>query len=205
MRFNLGPIPEDEAFDPVDEGWTPLREPSSAALMLVAIPVGIGMAAAVVWVWSVITPALGRVVGDDGFSASVSLGGLLSGLLALMGFVVLHELLHAIPVLLTGSRDAVVFGFWPRYLAPYFSTFEAVPRDVQLVSGALPFLVLTVLPLLFAAISALDSVWLLAVSALNAAACGGDLIVLGLYARQIPSNALVRNQGYSAWWKVSGS
>lgn len=161
------------------------------------------MTALVVWIWSLVVPIseLGPV--GDGFSMTITLPGVLVGTLLLMGFVLLHELLHAVPVMLTSSWDDLVIGFWPRHFTPYFATLGSVPRNVQLVSGVLPLLVLTLLPMLVAAGLAVHSLWLLALSALNAAGCGADLIALALYSRQIPSKAMVRNQGYSTWWKES--
>lgn len=202
MRFRLGPVPEYERFDPVAEGWTPLREPAAGALLLAAVPVGIAMAALVVWIWSLIAPVSGLGRAGDGFSMTITLPGLLRGILLLAGFVLLHELLHAVPVMLAGSWDDLVIGFWPRHLAPYFATLGAVPRNTQLVSGALPFLTLTMLPVLVAAGWSVYSPWLLALSSLNAAASGADLIAFMLYARRIPSAAMVRNQGYATWWRA---
>lgn len=203
MRFHLGPIPQDEGFDPAAEGWTRLREPSAAALMLPAVPLGVAMAALVVWIWSLIVPLSELGLDDGGFSTTITLLDLLRGTLYLMGFVLLHELLHAVPVMLTGLWDDLVIGFWPRHFVPYFATLGAVPRNVQLVSGSLPFVSLTLLPLLIVAWMPVHGLWLIALSTLNAAACGADLIVFLLYARQMPSAAMVRNQGYSTWWNTS--
>lgn len=201
MRFRLGPIPEDERFDPVAEGWTPLKEPSAGTLLSVAVPTGMIMAALVAWMWSLIWPVSDFGLGAEGFSLTVTLPGLLGGTLLVMAFVWLHELLHAVPLMLTGSWDDIVFGFWPRRLVPYVATLGAAPRNVQLTSGVLPLVVMTLAPLLVAAVLSLYSPWLLLLSASNAAASGADLIALMLYVRQIPASAAVRNQGYSTWWK----
>ena len=65
----------------------------------------------------------------------------------------------------------------------------------------MPLVALTLLPILLAAALSVHSSWLLALSASNAAASGADLIVLFLYARQIPNSAVIRNKSYSTWWK----
>ncbi len=161
------------------------------------------MAALTVWIWSLILPLSELGIGSEGFSATINLMDLLRGTLFLMGFVLLHELLHAVPVMLTGSRDDLVIGFWPRHFVPYFATLGAVPRNIQLVSGALPFVSLTLMPLLIATGLSVHGLWSVAISSLNAAACGADLVVFVLYCRQIPATAMVRNQGYSTWWNTS--
>lgn len=201
MRFHLGEMPEDDTFDPASEGWIHLREPATGRLMLAAVPLGVAMAAAAVATWSLIAPVSEWNRAWSSFSFTITLPALLGWIGLLLGFVLLHELLHAVPVAMTGSWDELVLGFWPRHLAPYFATTGPVPRNVQLASGALPLVTLTVLPIVVGAALSARSAWLIALSALNAAASGADLIVLFLYARQIPSTALVRNKGDSTWWK----
>jgi len=196
-------MPEDETFDPASEGWIRLREPAVGRLMFAAVPLGVAMAAAVVAIWSLIVPAATWSQAGGSLSFTLTLPALLGLIGVLFGFVLLHELLHAVPIMLTGSWAELVVGFWPRHLAPYFAATGPVPRNVQLTSGALPLVALTLLPILLAAALSVHSPWLIALSALNAAASGADLIVLFLYARQIPSTAVVRNKGYSTWWKES--
>ena len=41
MRFQYGPIPEDDEFHPEAQGWSDLREPSPLIINLLAIPTAI--------------------------------------------------------------------------------------------------------------------------------------------------------------------
>ena len=201
MRFHLGEIPEDDTFNPEKEGWIRLREPSAGMLMFAAVPLGIAMAAAVVSIWYFIMNASPLGEAGNGFSFTITLPILLVCIVILIGFGLLHELLHAVPILLTRSWDDLLIGFWPRHLSAYFATFAPVSRNLQLASGALPLFALTLLPMLLAVGFSSNSPWLVVLSSLNAAASGADLIILVLYAQRIPNNAVVRNQGYSTWWK----
>jgi hypothetical protein len=39
MRFHVGPIPENQAFTPVEEAWEMLQEPSPCWAQVFAIPI----------------------------------------------------------------------------------------------------------------------------------------------------------------------
>lgn len=202
MKFHVGPIPEDPTFSPEAEGWTRLREPRAAMLMAVAIPLGVLMAGVVAWVWSAIVH-YSRPTGALTFT--ITLPGLLAAAALLLGFMALHELLHAIPVMIAGSPDAVVVGFWPRYLAPYAAYTGALSRETQMLCGSLPLLLLTVLPFGVALAVPNATLWMAGMSIMNALGSSADLIMLVLLVRQVPRGALVRNNGNETWWRMPGS
>lgn len=94
----------------------------------------------------------------------------------------------------------LVIGFWPRHLAPYIAFAGPLPRGTQLLSGILPFPVLTVLPFLVALTVPATAWWMAGLSILNVMGSGADVVRVVLLARQVPAGALVRNQGYATWW-----
>lgn len=200
MRFLVGPAPEDPDFSPETEGWTRLREPRTSLLVATAIPLGLLMAGGVAWMWS-------RVVRldapRDAFTFTITLPGLLTGAAFLVGFMALHELLHAIPAMITGSPDAVVMGFWPRYLAPYSAYMGALSRESQMLCGSLPLLVLTILPFGIALAAPDAALWMAGMSILNTLGSSADLIMLALLIRQVPRRAAVRSNGNETWWRVA--
>lgn len=69
----------------------------------------------------------------------------------------------------------------------------------------MPFLVVSVLPLLAAAIFGLPESgkgeWIAWCSTLNALFSCGDLFGIALIWAQVPRHALVRNKGYKTFWK----
>ena len=44
MKFRLGPLPDDPKFDPIAEGWTPLREYGPLKMQLIALPIMVAIA-----------------------------------------------------------------------------------------------------------------------------------------------------------------
>ena len=157
------------------------------------------MAGAVAFAWRVFV----RLEAPSGsFSVRVSLPQLMTALFFLGGLLLFHEFLHALPALLAGESDKVVIGIWPRYLAPYFAYLGSLPRRIQLLCGITPLLGLTVLPFAVALAFPSLSRWMATVSVLNVLGSAADLVMLGLIVRQVPAEALTRNQGHSTWWRL---
>jgi hypothetical protein len=73
------------------------------------------------------------------------------------------------------------------------------------VGLCLPFVVLTLLPLVAAAILRTAPVALAAVSILNGFFACGDQTCMVLLAWQVPSTAIVQNRGWETWWKLPES
>jgi hypothetical protein len=202
VRFKLGPVPEDEAFDPDADGWIRLREPRSGRLMLMAVPLGMALAALPLWLWTQLLP-IQMPAASSGFAFSVDVRQFAGVVLAVVGFVVIHEVLHTLPAFIAGRSRDVVIGFWPRYFTPYAALTGAFPRDGQLLIGATPFLVLTLIPFPLAIMFPQAVWWLAALSVVNALGSGADLIMLFLLARQVPRAAVIRNQGTATYWRAA--
>ena len=198
MRFHVGPIPEDPNFRPESEGWIRLREPRPGLLMLVAIPLGMVLAVGLALLWSLV---IEFELPADAFSVTITVPGLSGAVLALIAFMLAHELLHVVPAVLGGSSRHVVVGFWPRHAAPYVAYTGVLSRELQLLSGALPFVVLTVLPLVVALVFRATGYWMATLSVVNMLGSGADVMMVFLLARHVPRRAAIRNQGYSTWWR----
>lgn len=198
MRFHVGAIPEEPAFDPRSDGWHALREPRAGVLMLIAVPLGMLLAVAVALAWTrviVFSPP------PDAFALTITLPGLMGSALALLAFLAIHEALHVVPALVAGSSRHVVVGFWPRYAAPYVAYTGELSREVQLVSGALPLIVLTVAPFAVAWVVPVAGPVMAALSIVNTLGSGADLMMLTLILKQVPARATIRNHGQATWWK----
>jgi hypothetical protein len=199
VRFRLGPVSEDPEFDPEGDGWVRLRGPRPGHLLLVAVPLGLLMAGVVLFFLS---PILRFEAPEASLSLSASLPDLLAAAAAaLVGFIILHEILHASPTMVAGSSNGAVAGFWPRHLAPCVAFAGALSREAQLFSGALPFVLLTPLRFVVALVIPAATSWMAALSALNALGSAADLLMLGLLGRQAPGGAVVRNQGLATGWR----
>ncbi|MGV8083813.1 MAG: DUF3267 domain-containing protein [Coriobacteriia bacterium] len=202
MRFKLGPVPEDEDFDPEADGWTLVREPRTGVLMLLAVPLGVVIAGLLMLLWVSILPVRMPTASSEGFSIDVNLWQLLGFAVAVVGFVLLHEVLHVIPAVVAGGSKDVVIGFWPKYFAPYVAFTGTLSRNVQLLSGVMPFLALTVVPIPLAMLFPQAAWWLVALSVVNALGSGADVIMVALLARQVPSASIVRNHGPATYWRA---
>jgi hypothetical protein len=191
MRLHVGPIPESPDFIP-DDSWKALREPSPWMFQLLALPIGLAVAALFVFLWLLLTP-----VGD--LEPSASLGMFL---LSFAGIVVVHELVHALIHPGNGRHHASILGLWPAKIVFYAHYDGPMPRNRFIAILLMPLLVISVLPLLVLAITQTDSGWLAFISSFNALLACGDILGTGMVWYQIPAQAIVRNQGWKTYWRT---
>jgi hypothetical protein len=165
-----------------------------------ATPMALGMAFAVGYGWH-------RV----GMPASLQFDGryavafLLALVLSFPALVVVHELLHAVVHPGWGLSHRTILGAWPARLLFYAHYSGPLSRNRFLCVFAMPFLIITVLPLGLAACGLkLPDLMTWAVawgSTLNALAAGGDYFGILLISLQVPRAAIVQNQGWRTYWK----
>lgn len=104
-------------------------------------------------------------------------GSLLAVLAAFIVLIVVHELIHGLVwgLFAKGGRKSVSFGFIARYLTPYCSCSEPLPRHAYIIGALAPTVVLGLLPVL--ASYALGSLPLFLVGALMIIGGGGDMAI----------------------------
>ncbi len=199
MRLHYGAVPEDSHFDPVEDGWTRVREPGPFGIQIMALP-------AIVLIYIVlgglIYLALPRGISEFEFQPL----NIVSWIVFLL-FIPVHELLHALCHPGWGMTPNTVIGLWPSRLLFYAFYQGQVKRGRLLVAFATPFVVLSLLPIgllaaakiLFPMASLVTTLVLL--SLLNGAAASGDVIGFCLVLFQIPAGATVRNKGWRSYWK----
>jgi hypothetical protein len=197
MRFNLGPIPEE--FTP-DGSWRPLREPSPLVMQFFALPLGLGMAFVAGYGWHLV-----GMPGSIQIDARYSGLFLLALLLCFPALILFHELLHAVVHPGWGLSQATIIGAWPRRLLFYAHYSGPLSRNRFLCVFAMPFLVITVLPLGMVAGGLHPPTiirWAVAwASTFNALAACGDYFGMALVFFQVPRAAVVQNQGWRTYWK----
>ena len=164
-----------------------------------AVPIGLGAAVLVGYCWH-------RV----GVPASVHFEGryailfLVSLLLSFPALIVVHELLHAVVHPRFGRSPATIIGAWPSRLLFYAHYSGPLTRDRFLAVFAMPFLIITVLPLGLAATGLLPPALVMAAawfSTWNAFFACGDYFGLALILAQVPRASIVQNQGWRTYWK----
>jgi hypothetical protein len=196
MRFHLGPIPDE--FAP-DESWQRIREPGPVLVQFLALPLGVLMAGLIGYGWS-----RAGVPASLHFESRHALLLLVALLLSFPALIIVHELLHAVVYPRFGLSQATIVGAWPRRLLFYAHHSGPLGRDRFLAVFAMPFLVISVLPLALAAAGLLPSAWFLWAawfSTWNALLACGDCLGFLLIASQVPRAAVVQNQSWITWWK----
>ena len=206
MRLVYGEPPRSEGFHPETEGWTPLREPSARMLGLMGGLLGLPLAAGIGWLWLHMPVDLGihfdlRPLARHGrlvFTVVVALVPLLAFAL----LILLHEISHALGCPRLGFTRDTIIGVWPSRLLFYAGHVRAMGRIRYLWHVALPFVLLTAVPMAACAFAGGSAAGWFLLSLANALVAGGDVILFFLIASQVPRGAAIRNQGWHTWWKA---
>ena len=194
MPLHLGPVPDN--FEP-DAAWRELKKPGPIAIQLLALPVGLVAAATATCFW--------LLVGLDPRYIGQGLR-----LVALMAFLVhaipplilAHELSHAIAY---PSFTRTILGFWPRGMLAYAVFPVPLSRNRCLFAGAMPILVLSVLPWVAAATGVFPQgvMWAAAgISIVHSLLNGVDILLLGQILLEVPPEAVVHHKGWSRFWRA---
>ena len=188
MRFVHGPVPEDPAFQPIEEGWKPIREPDPVLMQVLAVPVMILTGWILFNVIKFATVMSWREV----------MGSILLSFLIMIPF---HELVHALASPSFGMTRQTAIGIWPSKLLFYAHHEGALSRRRFLIVLAAPIMLLTLLPLLLCVIFRWDLPGIAALAFANGLGAAGDLLGLILVTAQIPGGSTVRNKGWRSYWK----
>jgi len=190
MRFHFGPIPSSPDFVP-DASWRSLREPTPWLAQLIAFPIGVFVTALVVFLWIIVTPFPE--------APTMSISGIL---LAFVGITVVHELIHAMVHPHMGRSPKSILGCWPSRLVFYAHFDGELTRNRFVAILLMPLLIISIVPLLIAAVAQVTSVWAAFVSSFNALMACVDILGAGIVLFQIPASATLRNQGWKTYWRI---
>jgi hypothetical protein len=163
--------------------------------MLCALPVAVLVASALGFAWS--------RVGLRETSGTIDLVGMFVALVAVALLLLGHELLHAVALPGFGLSSATTLGFWLKWMTPYISHEGELPRGRNVLVALMPFLVLSIAPLLVCILFPPPPLWVVALSVLNGIGASADLVAAALIATQVPSSGFVRSRGYETWWRPS--
>ncbi len=207
MQFKIGAPSDDSDFAPEQEaGWRKLREFGPGTIMLIGSIADIPLAALIVSGWSRI-PGASLSVGFDVMTLGrwapvllpllliLSIGGFLAGL------ILVHEFIHALGCPHFGFPPETIMGIWPSKFIAYASHSGPISIKRGMVLGSAPFCVLSVAPLLVAAVGGPHGTLVTLISVVNALMCGGDTIIGVMILSQVPFNATLRNKGWDTWWR----
>ncbi|MEQ2009484.1 MAG: DUF3267 domain-containing protein [Limisphaerales bacterium] len=161
---------------------------------LLALPVGVVAAAVVATLWLLLTPL-------RDISPAMSLPAFV---LFFAGFVVVHELIHALVHPMAGLSPLSILGFWASL--GFYAHYDGEMSRNRLVACLLmPFLSISVVPLLVSALTQVSSGWVAFVSTLNALCACVDLLLAGSVLVQIPDAAIVRFKSWRIFWRENNT
>lgn len=193
MRILFGPPPPDPSFDP-QLPWRALREPRHiAAVIVLALPLG-ALAAVGYLVLALLLHPTGEFVLSFGQGAVV----------ALLLFVPVHELLHAVAVPGSLGSPQLVVGVWPRAALVYVHYNGELGRARWLLVALLPLSAISLVTLILTQLVPPWEDFLLTFGVFNALGSGGDLLAAALVVAGVPRGARLRNQGWRTYWRPPG-
>jgi len=135
MRLRFGPIPENQEFEPMTEGYLKLKEPSPNKFLLLA---GI-LSIFVLFIFEIILYFI-----DIDFSL-YHFNDIIYFLIAFIAIVPLHEFIHAVVFPGFPKSDRITIGFWKEKTLFYaFYDGDMSVKSFKL-SLAMPFIVLTII------------------------------------------------------------
>jgi hypothetical protein len=189
MRFHLGAIPSSPDFVP-HAPWKPLRQPRAPWIEnLLSVPIGVVAAGIVAGLWFLLTPL-------RDLTPAMSLPAYL---LLFAGFVVVHELIHALVHPMAGFSPRSTLGFWGAL--GFYAHYDGEMSRNRLVACVLMPLLISIVPLIVSAITQVAVGWLAFISVLNALCACSDLLLAGSILIQIPATAIVRFKSWRIFWR----
>ena len=207
MKIHWGAVPTAGDFHPEEDGWSPIREPSPGIMQFIAAPLGMIVTALLAVLLHHIAPHGLCGSGSatfQGRDADLLFIGMLT---ALVLFIPVHEMIHALVHTARGCTDQTLLGIWPSRLLFYAHYDGVLTRNRFLAILAAPMLVLSLGPIPLIVLMDAWGRWkaaeiiLTALSLINLLSSAGDLLGILLVAWQIPTDALVRNRGWRTYWK----
>lgn len=199
MQLHRGPVPDSPDFQPLEQGWSGIREPGPILVQLLALPIGTLVLILLTLPVLLVAPELLSV--DRADLPWVPL------VIVLVVCIPVHEWIHAFSHPRLGQTDETYIGIWPAKGVFYAHYGGAMSRSRFLWVFLTPLLVLSVLPLglvlLFHRLLPQGTlICLAALSAFNGVAASGDILGVILVAAQVPQAAMIRNKGWKTFWRL---
>ncbi len=155
------------------------------------LPMGMVAAGVVAVLWLVITPLQVQDV-----TSTMSLPAFL---VLFAGIVVVHELLHVVVHPRSGRSPHSIVGFGPS-IGFYGHYGGEMTRNRFVAILLMPVVVISLVPLLVAAVARVATGWVAFISVFNAFCAGTDILLAGLVLFRTPPAAIVRQQGWRTYW-----
>lgn len=192
MKFHFGKIPDAVDFSPEKENWTPLKEPTPWLVQLLALPIGLALAALFLHLWVHLAPA-----------TSHNLATVLNNIFIGIPFtVIIHELIHTLAHPQNGRSSNTILGFWPSKMIFYAHYGGILTKQRFITILVLPFIFISILPLILCIFFSIDSYFLMFVSVFNTIGSCVDLLGVIIIFFQVPSTAIMRNKVWKTYYRI---
>lgn len=192
MRLHFGKIPESATFQPEQEAWVSMREPSPWKFQLLAVPIGVVTVIGLSLLWDY----------ADVRVTSLSASAVFFFPVWIMGVVVIHELIHAAVHPGFGLTSQTILGFWPSKLLFYAHYDNVLSRNRFIAIFLAPLIALSLIPLMIALLIGYASFGVVFVSVFNGLLTCGDVLGFLIVWKMVPKGARVRNRGWKTYYKV---
>ncbi len=185
----------------INKGWKPLQEPKNlASAIFLSIPfmfINLMIAIGIIKIFSFVS--LGEFgLSSSSFTFTINLHVFIS----LIVLVALHELFHLIliPDFIGSPNTYIGLTLYGGFVV----TEEEIAKKRFILITCAPFLIISILaPLLIGSVG-----WMTPLakqlSLLNALASSVDMVYLFLVINQVPTNAVIKNNGPKTYWRNVG-
>lgn len=192
MKFHLGEAPE--TVDIInDSAWKLVAMPEVRRWQIMAFPVAIINMAFVAALWLLFTPAVNPL---SFFPIPI-----IGFVLCLVGVLVIHELIHSFMHPKAGFSQHSIIGFYPSRMLLYSVYNGEVTKGRFVTTLMMPFICISIIPILISSIFQTYSFWVAYITVLNAFVAAGDIMEICTVLRQAPRNSSLRRNGWSYYWK----
>lgn len=189
VRFLFEKFPENNDFDPENEGYHAINEPSFLKLCLMAIPV--------IFISMFIIGLMLKIrLGAD---YHLSMIDSFQDILILLALVPIHEMLHVIVFPDKISSTDIFIGTYRG--AIYVEYLQDIKKERFLLGLILPIIVLTVIPVLIILSTNVNYILLSKIALMNMVLSSMDVLSFYGILRKIPANAKIRNKDSRSFWK----
>ena len=186
MKFIIGE-PLDNNFNPQNEEWNSVKKYGLIKYQLFALPIAFGLAILIDLIYSILSINI--------FHSYISF------IYAALLIIPLHELSHSLLFPKSLISKDVLFGFYPKAFVFFTHYNGIITRNRFILILLAPFLILTVLPLIFIILTGNQNVFLAKMVFINALSSSIDLLTVIKTIKEIPKNGFIRNKGFKSYWK----
>jgi len=187
----------------IEAGWIKIKEPQNLPLaILFSLPFAYLLLGIILWLAYLLKPEFFNFMASDSLSLTLSIDlQLLLFVGAIFVYMFLHEMIHAmfIPDVIKSERT-----FWGMNgVFGFVFTTEPIKKGRFLVISCMPFILLSVAPLLFLDFIGYLNWYTLLLCLINAAGSCVDFLNMALIGFQVKGKHTIISNGFETFYKLT--